>query len=65
MKHFLVCLNHKSLNKEKMDKSKNFWTKLGVSFQYYAQMYKIQTDQIPKPNKPAVDDAITRDTDVF
>ena len=61
MKHFLVCLAHKEQNKEKMDKSKNFWAKLGVTFLYHSHMYRIQADVPAKPT----DDRLTRETDVF
>ena len=71
MKHFLICLNHKAQNKEKMDKSKDFWSKRGVPFLYHSHMYSAQPAAISKPTEPdpAVDvfenEPQDHDTDVF
>ena len=46
-----------------MDKSKQFWAKLGVTFLYHSHMYRIQADEAKKPTGP--DDPHTQDTDVF
>ena len=36
MTHYLVCVRHKDENKKKMDKSKEFWSRKGVSFSYHS-----------------------------
>ena len=65
MKHFLVCLKHVIENKEKMDKSKLFWSKLGVSFMHYSHMYKSQAEITTDSDELVVNDALRQDSDVF
>ena len=55
MKHYLVCMNHNSLNKEKMDKSKLFWQRRGVSFVYHSNLNLAASS---KPNKSGPEEEV-------
>ena len=47
--HYLVCQKHKSSNQDKLDKSKDFWSKRGKEFVANVSYFPLHTRTAPAP----------------